>query len=117
MHKNARKYHYIINYKILCIRVSLVFLTLPYFYIFYKPNDIVVSVCQWTGKLVFKRLKNLYLMHPCLTLSFIRYEPTETISAPSSTPQCSNYLKGSLRESLDYIYIYIYIYNYNVYNR
>ena len=30
--------------------------------------------------------------------------------APSPTPWCSSYRKGSLRVTLDYIYIYIYIY-------
>ena len=56
----------------------------------------------------------------CLTLSNIRYvsrvkwsNPGKGV-APSPTPQCSSYGKGSLLVILDYncdyIYIYIYIY-------
>ena len=68
-------------------------------------------------------------MPPCLTLSIIRYgsrvkwsNPAKGV-APSPTPCCSSYWKGSLRVTLDYgrqlyfyfiilIYIYIYIYIY-----
>ena len=64
-------------------------------------------------------------MPPCLTLSIIRYvsrvkwsNPGKEV-APSPTPWCSSYRKGSLRVTLDYgrqlyllLYIYIYIYMY-----
>ena len=73
----------------------------------------------------YQRLKKWYLMPPCLTLSIIRYGSRVKWSnpgngvAPSPTPWCSSYRKGSLRVTLDYgrqlyfyilIYIYIYIY-------
>ena len=47
-------------------------------------------------------------MPPCLTLSFIRYGSRVKWSnsgkevAPSPTPRCSSYWKGSLRVALDY---------------
>ena len=68
-----------------------------------------------------QRLKKWYLMPPCLTLSIIRYGSRVKLSnpgkgvAPSPTPWCSSYRKGSLRVTLDYgrqlyfTYIYIYI--------
>ena len=56
----------------------------------------------------YERLKKWYLIHPCLTLSNIRYvsrvkwsNPGKGV-APSPTPRCSNYWKGSLLVSLDY---------------
>ena len=82
----------------------------------------------------YQRLKKWYLMLSCLTLSIVRYVSRVKWSnrgkgvAPSPTPRCSSYRKGSLRVTLDYgrqlyftlIYryicysyiIYIYIYNY-----
>ena len=49
-----------------------------------------------------------YLIPPCLTLSIIRYgsrvkwsNPRNGV-APSPTPWCSSYRKGSLRVTLDY---------------
>ena len=56
----------------------------------------------------YQRLKKWYLMPPCLTLSIIRYESRVKWSnpgkgvAPSPTPLCSSYGKGSLRVTLDY---------------
>ena len=80
----------------------------------------------WVQFLVgpYQRIKKWYLIPPCLTLSKIRYVSRVKWSnsgkgvAPSPTPQCSSYLKGSLLVALDYgrqlyftyIYIYIYIY-------
>ena len=56
----------------------------------------------------YQRLKKWYLMPPCLTLSIIRYgsrvkwsNPGKGV-APSPTPWCSSYRKGSLRVTLDY---------------
>ena len=56
----------------------------------------------------YQRLKKWYLMPPCLTLSIIRYgsrikwsNPGEGV-APSPTPRCSSYRKGSLQVTLDY---------------
>ena len=56
----------------------------------------------------YQRLKKWYLVPPCLTLSNIRYisrvkwiNPGKGV-APSPTPQCSNYWKGSLLIALDY---------------
>ena len=69
----------------------------------------------------YQRLKKRYLRLPCLTLSIIRYETRVKWSnpkngvAPSRTPRCSSYWKGSLRVTLDYslqLYLYIYIYIY-----
>ena len=55
----------------------------------------------------YRRLKKCYLIPPCLTLSNIRYvsrvkwsNPEKGV-APSPTPQCSRYQKGSLRVTLD----------------
>ena len=55
-----------------------------------------------------QRLKKWYLMPPSLTLSIIRYGSRVKLSnpgkgvAPSPTPWCSSYRKGSLRVTLDY---------------
>ena len=86
----------------------------------------ILPVRQWPGRPGFnprsshtKDLKKWYLIPPCLTLSIIRYgsrvkwsNPGKGV-APSPTPWCSSYRKGSLRVTLDYgrplIYIYIYI--------
>ena len=55
-----------------------------------------------------QRLKKWYLIPPCLTLSIIRYvsrvkwsNPRKGV-APSPTPWCSSYSKGSFRVALDY---------------
>ena len=56
----------------------------------------------------YQRLKKWYLIPPCLTLSIIKYgsrvkwsNPGKGV-APSPTPWCSSYRKGSLRVTLDY---------------
>ena len=56
----------------------------------------------------YQRLKKWHLMLSCLTLSIIRYvsrvkwsNPGKGV-APSPTPRCSSYRKGSLRVTLDY---------------
>ena len=56
----------------------------------------------------YQRLKKWYLMLPCSTLSIIRSgsrvkwgNPGKGV-APSPTPWCSSYQKGSLRVTLDY---------------
>ena len=59
------------------------------------------------GRVIPKTLK-WYLIPPCLTLSIIRYGSRVKWSnpgngvAPSPTPWCSSYRKGSLRVTLDY---------------
>ena len=56
----------------------------------------------------YQRLKNWYLIPPCLTFSIIRYVSRVKWSnpgngvVPSPTPRCSSYWKGSLRVALDY---------------
>ena len=54
----------------------------------------------------YQRLKKWHLMHPCLTLSNIRYvsrgkwsNPGKGVE-PSPTPWCSSYWKGSLQAPL-----------------
>ena len=54
-----------------------------------------------------KDSKKWYLIPPCLTLSIIRYisrvvEQSGEGVAPSLTPWCSSYWKGSLQVTLDY---------------
>ena len=56
----------------------------------------------------YQRLKKWYLMPPYLILSIIRYgsrvkwsNPGNRV-APSPTPWCGSYRKGSLRVTLDY---------------
>ena len=57
---------------------------------------------------LYQRLKKWYLMLPCLTLSIIRYVSMVKWGdlgkgvAPSPTPRCSSYWKGSFRVALDY---------------
>ena len=54
----------------------------------------------------YQRLKKWYLIPPCLTLSIIRYISRVKWSnlgkrvAPSPTPRCSSYWKGSFRVAL-----------------
>ena len=55
----------------------------------------------------YERLKKWYLIPSCLTLSIIRYvsrvkwsNPGKGV-APSTTPQCSSYWKGSLQVTFD----------------
>ena len=56
----------------------------------------------------YQRLYKWYLMPPCLTLSIIRYGSRVKWRnlgkgvAPSPTPWCSSYQKGSLQIILDY---------------
>ena len=56
----------------------------------------------------YQRLKKWYLIPPCLTLSIIKYRSRVKLSnpgkgvAPSPTPWCSSYWKGSLQVTLDY---------------
>ena len=61
----------------------------------------------------YQRLKTWYMMPPCLTLSIIRKRSRVKWSnprngiAPSPTPRCSSYWKGSLRITLtNFTYIY-----------
>ena len=66
---------------------------------------------------VMPKTQKWYLMPPCLTLSMIRYgsrvkwvNPGKGV-APSPTPRCSSYRKGSLRDNLNYsrrLYLLIY---------
>ena len=64
----------------------------------------------------YQRLKNWYLIPPCLTLSIISYgsmvkwsHPGKGV-APSPTPRCSSYWKGSLLVALDYVrQLYFYL--------
>ena len=57
---------------------------------------------------VIPKTQKWYLMPPCLTLSIIRYRSRVKWSnpgkgiAPSPTPWCSSYRKGSLQVTLDY---------------
>ena len=70
---------------------------------------------------VITKTQKWYTMPPCLTVSIIRYgsrikwrNPGNGV-APSPTPRCNSYWKGSLQVSVDYdrqLYIYIYIYIY-----
>ena len=68
----------------------------------------------------YQRLKKWYLMPPCLTFRYgsrVKWSNPWKRVAPSSTPWCSSYRKGSLRVTLNYgmgqqLYIYIYIYIY-----
>ena len=63
----------------------------------------------------YQKLKKWYLIPPCLTLSNIRYvsrvkwsNPGKGV-APSPTPRCSSYWKGSLLVALDYgLLLYFY---------
>ena len=64
----------------------------------------------WVQSLVtsYQRLLKWYLIPPCLTLSNICYVSRVKLSyrrkgvAPSPTPRCSRYWKGSLLVALDY---------------
>ena len=56
----------------------------------------------------YQRLQKWYLISPCFTLSIIRYvskvkwsNPGKGV-APSPTPQCSSYWKGSPQVTLNY---------------
>ena len=75
-------------------------------------SHIVISWLLYTGVQShvesYQRLLKWYLIPPCLTLSIIRYvsrikwsNPGKGV-APSSTPRCSSYWKGSLLVALDY---------------
>ena len=76
---------------------------------------------QSRGEL-YKRLKRLYLMPPCLTYNIIRYvskvkwsNPEKGV-APSSTPRCSSYWKGNLWVTLDYgCQLLLYMYAHNIF--
>ena len=52
----------------------------------------------------YQRLLKWYLIPPCLTISIIRYVSRVkwSNSAPSPTPRCSSYWKGSLLVALDF---------------
>ena len=71
---------------------------------------------------VISKTQKWYLISTCLTLSIISYGPTVRWTlygvAPSHTPRCSSYWKGSLLVAPDYpcqlyffytLYIYVYI--------
>ena len=69
------------------------------------------------GRVIPKTLK-WYLIHPCLTLSNIRYvsrvkwSNSGKVVAPSPTPRCSSYCKGRFLVALDLgrqLYFYLYI--------
>ena len=70
------------------------------------------------GRVIPMMFKKWYLIPPCLTLSNIRYvsrakwsNPRKGV-APSPTPRCSSYWKGSLLVTLDYgcqLYFYFII--------
>ena len=57
---------------------------------------------------VIPKTQKWYLMPPCFTLSITRYRSRVkwsnpgNVVAPSPTPQCSSYWKGSFRVALDY---------------
>ena len=75
--------------------------TLPTFV--YSPGDLR-SIPGW----VIPKTQKWHLMPPCLTLSNIREgsrvkwsNPGKGV-APSPTPQCSSYQKGSLQVTIDY---------------
>ena len=94
--------------------VSLFFLKEKYIYIYiyiYISGPLVYrvecsSMVRETGIQSqvesYQRLKKLYLMQPCLTLSIIRYRSRvkwnnpENEVAPSSTPLCSSPWEGTL---------------------
>ena len=70
----------------------------------------------------YQRLKNWYLMPPCLTLSIIRYRSRVKWSnpgkgvVPSPTPRCSIYQKGRLWVTLDLdcqLYFLLFFYNWS----
>ena len=67
----------------------------------------MVPVKIW-AQMSYQGLKKWYMMPSCLTLSIIRYgsrvkwsNPKKGV-APSPTPYCSSYRKGSLQVTLDY---------------
>ena len=73
---------------------------------------------------VIPKTQKWYLIPPCLTLSIIRYgsrvkwsNPGKWV-APSPTPWCNSYQKGSLLVTLDYsrqLYFYLLsLYNWNI---
>ena len=70
----------------------------------------------------YQIFKKWYLMPPCLTFRFIRYESRVKWSnlrkevAPSSTRWCCRYRKGSLRVTLDYGRQLYFSYLYNFYS-
>ena len=75
------------------------------------PEDL----CSISGRVIPK--KKWYLISPCLALSIIRYvsrikwsNPGKGV-APSPTPQCSSYWKGSFQEALNYGYQLYFYYN------
>ena len=51
----------------------------------------------------YQRLKNWYLIPPCLALSMIRVKWSNPVNgvAPFPTSRCSSYWKGSLRVTID----------------
>ena len=86
----------------------------------YNPECSPMARETWVQSQVesYQRLKKWYLMPPCLTLSIIRYgsrvrwsNPGKEV-APSPTPWCSSYRKGSLLVALDYgrqLYFFFFI--------
>ena len=108
------------------LKLRIIFLTplylsiYLYIYIYIYISPIVRETCVQSQVTSCQRFKIWYLIPPCLTLSDIRYvsrvkrsNPGKRL-APSPTPLCRNYWKGSLLRSptLLYLYIYIYIYIY-----
>ena len=78
----------------------------------YKKSLLYGVECFWVAQKTRveanQRLKKWYLLPPCLTLRIIRYVSRVKCSnpgkgeAPSPTPWCSNYWRGSLQAALDY---------------
>ena len=78
-----------------------------------KVSDAVFEVKYYTGVqsqvASYQRLFKRYMMPPSLTLSNIRYVLRVKWSnhgkgvAPSPTPRCSSYWKGSLLDTFDYL--------------
>ena len=70
--------------------------------------DIGIMVRVFANVPGYHRRKYRYLMPPCLTFSIRRYRSRVKWSkpgkgeAPSPTPWCKSYRKGSLRVSFDY---------------
>ena len=68
---------------------------------------------------VIPKTQKWYLMPPCLTLSIIRegsrlkWSNPENRVAPSTTPQCSSYWKGSLQVTNFYSYLLQWLFHFS----
>ena len=92
-----------------------------YIYIWESEGGAMLETGVQSSVESYQRLKNWYLLPPCLTLIIIWYGLKIKCSnqgkglAPFPTPRCSSSWKGSLRVFLNYgrqLYLYIYIYIY-----